>query len=339
MASPRPFLIGLLAIMLLVGASTLCGAQAYLLDEIGVQDWFFHNEVIPNSTAFATAQSDEGWPLTWYGADFMWNADIVWTHTFTPPAAGTTAYLEFGLYDLDSGDIYPNEGGVRDVVAGFWLDGQGQDDSFFLEAGPSDSDCYGLYSVAVPTALLADGSLSVHLVLTGPGLLGGGGVNWLYTPFNGAGLDFVRLRAEPAAPDLSFSVRSASIKWYKQQADLGKVHLWADFGGEAPAPEEVVAIRFDGVELFSAPFSQFRQSLPSEPYCWASRGMVVRLDFAEGLLFVSTPKMVLGGVDLSDGVEVEFSLGDDVGAENIPMTEAPGSRAVYLCPDCEGEGM
>jgi len=339
MASPRPFLIGLLAIALLVGASTLCCAQAYLLDEIGEQDWFSHNEVIPGSTAFTAAQSGEGWPLVWYGNDFTWNADIAWTHTFAPPGLGTTAYLEFGLYDLDSGDIYPNEGAVRDVVAGLWLDGESQDDSFFLEAGPSDSDCYGLYSVAVPAALLADGSLSVHLLLSGPGLFGSGGYNLFYTPLNGAGLDFVRLWAEPAAPGLSFSVRSASIKWYKTQADLGKVHLWADFGAEVPAADDVVAISFDGVELFAAPFSQFRQCLPSQPYCWASRGMVVCLDFAEGLLFVSTPKMILDGLNLSDGVEVELRMGDGVGAENIPMVEAPGRRAVYLCPDCEGDVM
>jgi hypothetical protein len=339
MASPRPFLIGLLAITALLGASTLCGAQAYLLDEIGDQDWLSHNQAILGTTAFTEAQSGEGLLLTWYGDDFMLNADIVWTHTFAPPAPGTTAYLEFGLYDIDSGDIYPNEGAVRDVVAGFWLDGESQDDTLFLDAGASDQECYGLYTASVPAALLADGSLSVRLLLSGPGLFGSAGDNWFYTNFNGAGLDFVRLWAEPAAPALSLSVRFASIKWFKQQADLAKVHLWADFGAELPAADDVVAVSFDGIELFAVPFSQFRQCLPSGPYCWANRGLVVRLDFAEGLLFVSTPKMILDGLDLSDGVDVELQLGDGVGAENIPMAEAPGRRAVYLCPDCDGEVM
>jgi hypothetical protein len=55
--------------------------------------------------------------------------------------------------------------------------------------------CYERYSVALPSALLEDGSLQVCLLLMGPGLLGPAGVNLGHSRHNRAGLDFARLRA------------------------------------------------------------------------------------------------------------------------------------------------
>jgi len=187
-------LVSLLAVALLACPSSV---RAATLDEIGTQDWFVHNQPIGGYAEFTAAQSGESPPIGWYGSDLTGpSADIMWTHTVAPPSPGETVSLEFGLFDIDSGTYNP-QGGVRDVVVGFWLDGVLQDDTFFMAAGASDQGCSGLYTTLVPEALLGDGSLSVRLLLTGPGLEGTAGTNTGYTEANGAGLDFARLSSEP----------------------------------------------------------------------------------------------------------------------------------------------
>ena len=188
-------LVSLLAVALLAAPSSV---QAATLDQIGEQDWFVHNQPIGGVAEFTAAQSGESSPIGWYGSDIGAgpNADIMWTHTITPPGPGETVSLEFGLFDIDSGTYNP-QGGVRDVVAGFWLDGALQDDTFFVAAGASDQGSSGLYTTTVPGSLLGDGSLSVRLLLDGPGLQGTAGTNTGYTEYNGAGLDFARLSTEP----------------------------------------------------------------------------------------------------------------------------------------------
>ena len=67
----------------------------------------------------------------------------------------------------------------------------------------------------------------------------------------------------------------------------------------------------------------------SDVYLFESKGLLVRLNFADSRILIVTPKMVLTSIDPSNGVEVKFTLGNSVAVENIPMKDEPGDRLVY----------
>lgn len=132
-------------------------------------------------------------------------------------------------------------------------------------------------------------------------------------------------------PSLNFSVRTASAKFFHNRD--GRVALWADLDMPMPPPTDVLSLDFDGVRLFSVPFSVFRPGVLPDVYVHADKGLIVRLDFGTRRLFVHTPKMLLPDVDNSDGVDVRFQTGSAVGQENIVMRELlHGKRWVYVRP-------
>ena len=135
--------------------------------------------------------------------------------------------------------------------------------------------------------------------------------------------------AEFPLPALSFSVRTATAKFFLN--GNGRVALWADLDMPMPPPTDVLSLDFDGVRLFSVPFSVFRPGALPRVYVQADKGLIVQLDFATHRLCVHTPKMPLPGVDNADGVDVRFQAGSMVGEENIVMRELlRGQRWVYV---------
>ena len=81
----------------------------------------------------------------------------------------------------------------------------------------------------------------------------------------------------------------------------------------------LVAIYFDNIQLFSAPFSKFKPGLLPGAYWLTKNGILVRFDFANDQLLVVTPEMNLAGPDNVNGVDVELMIGSDVATENIMM--------------------
>jgi hypothetical protein len=137
--------------------------------------------------------------------------------------------------------------------------------------------------------------------------------------------------------NLSFSVRAAIIKWWNKQQTIGFVTMTADFGITMPAGNDVVSVSLDGVQLFSAPFSEFKRGLLPGAYLLVRQDLLVRLDFSTHRLFVATPKMSLVGLDASNGVDVQMSVGAATAVENIMMTPAPLNSLIYRRTGVVGE--
>lgn len=138
-------------------------------------------------------------------------------------------------------------------------------------------------------------------------------------------------------PGITLSVCTATVKWWNVQKTIGAVGLWADFEAEVPADGDMVAIYFDNIQLFAAPFSAFKPGLLPGAYWLAKNGMIVRFDFTNSQLLVVTPKMTLLGLDNVNGVDVELMIGSVVATENIMMKPAPFKMLIYRRPGCLGE--
>ncbi len=138
-------------------------------------------------------------------------------------------------------------------------------------------------------------------------------------------------------PSITLSVCTATVKWWNAQKTMGAVSLWAGFDAEIPARGDMVAIYFDNIQLFAAPFSKFKHGLLPGAYWLTKNSILVRFDFTNNQLLVVTPKMNLVGLDNVNGVDVELMIGSDVATENIMMKPAPFNRLIYRSPDCLGE--
>jgi hypothetical protein len=137
--------------------------------------------------------------------------------------------------------------------------------------------------------------------------------------------------------NLSFSVRAAIIKWWNKQQTIGFVTMTADCGATKPANNDVVSVSLDGVQLFSAQFSEFKRGLLPNAYLLVRQDLLVRLDFSTHRLFVATPKMSLVVLDASNGVDVRMSVGAATAVENIMMNPAPLNSLIYRRTGVVGE--
>jgi len=122
------------------------------------------------------------------------------------------------------------------------------------------------------------------------------------------------------SPVMTMSVASASVKLAKKGM-TGDVTLEADIQAPLPGPDDIVAMYFDGIQLFAAPFSAFDYRPKRDTYVLRGGGLVVKIDFADRTLLVSTPsKTNLFGLDPSNGVQVDLLMGNLTATETVPMT-------------------
>ena len=138
-------------------------------------------------------------------------------------------------------------------------------------------------------------------------------------------------------PGITLSVCTATVKWWNAQKTMGAVALWAYFDAEIPARGDMVAIYFDNIQLFAAPFSKFKHGLLPGVYWLTKNSILVRFDFTDNHLLVVTPKMNLVGLDNVNGVDVELMIGSDVAIENIMMKASHFNTLIYRSPGCLGE--
>jgi hypothetical protein len=115
------------------------------------------------------------------------------------------------------------------------------------------------------------------------------------------------------------------------------VTLFADFQAPLPGPDDLVLVSFDGITLLAEPFSAFGPGERSGVHVLAGRGVVAKLDFARGRLFLLTRKIGLSRLDPANGVDVELTIGGATAVENVPLTPAGRDLLVYR-RDCDRGG-
>jgi hypothetical protein len=127
------------------------------------------------------------------------------------------------------------------------------------------------------------------------------------------------------------SVRFAKVKAKGGNSTMGTVEVKADVDTDLRSPDDTLAVYFDGINLFAAPFSHFvLASMDDENdgeyeeklvYKYAADRLRVKLDMTEGFLRVDNNSVNLFGLGNANGVDVEFHVGNGVAVENIVLDE------------------
>jgi hypothetical protein len=117
----------------------------------------------------------------------------------------------------------------------------------------------------------------------------------------------------------TLSVRSAKVVSNPQRPDQGNVTLRADFDSPMPAPDDVISVDLDGINLVNALFSEFKSGSNGNVYWLSERRLLVRIDFDAHDIFVNRTRVDVSPLDNSNGVDVEVRFGDVVGVETIWM--------------------
>jgi PKD repeat protein len=107
-------------------------------------------------------------------------------------------------------------------------------------------------------------------------------------------------------------------------ARKAKVSIWADVGFGSLAPNDLIAVKLDGVTLFKARFAEFKPGREGDVYLLVKRDLLVRIDLAEQSLFVDAKRVNLAGADFSNGATLTVSWGDNVGTDQFELNENPG---------------
>ncbi|MFQ5900412.1 MAG: SBBP repeat-containing protein [Thermodesulfobacteriota bacterium] len=122
---------------------------------------------------------------------------------------------------------------------------------------------------------------------------------------------------------LTIDVTQAKVDFGKKGKVEGKVNLKADFVYTGiPGPYDLIVVTFDGVTLVEEPFGSFDEDDddPGE-YKYKEKNIHVKIDFIKGTIKVSGHKMVLAGIDNSNGIDMVISFGDSTGTDHFVMKE------------------
>jgi beta propeller repeat protein len=138
------------------------------------------------------------------------------------------------------------------------------------------------------------------------------------------------------SPAIALDLRLVAVRWWKRPV-TGMVTVWADLAAAVPAPADLVWVSLDGVTLLAEPFSAFRREPGSGAWVLAHRGLVARLDFARGRLFLLTPKIALAGLDNGNGVDVEVTLGSATAVDHVKLAAVGRELLLYRRHGCEGD--
>jgi len=110
---------------------------------------------------------------------------------------------------------------------------------------------------------------------------------------------------------LSISITESKVDYGKKGKVKGKISLKADFTYPGtPATLDVIKVVFDGMILLEAPFSSFEEESddPGE-FEYESENVHAKIDFTKMTIKVSRHKMLLGTLDVSNGIDVVIYFG------------------------------
>lgn len=122
---------------------------------------------------------------------------------------------------------------------------------------------------------------------------------------------------------LKIHVREAKVNFGEKGKVKGKVNLKADFVYTGiPGPSDLIVVVFDGITLVEEPFGNFEEEDDeSAEYEYKEKNLHVKIDFNKSRIKVSRHKMLLTGIDNSNGIDVVISFGDATGTDHFVMEE------------------
>jgi PKD repeat protein len=134
-------------------------------------------------------------------------------------------------------------------------------------------------------------------------------------------------------PAIKMTPQTLEVQMKGPKSSMGKVEAVAMVEMATPGPSQNISAYFDGILLFSVPFSSFETS-PKSPlvYKFHAKDVFVELDMEKGQLSVIRRNLSLSGMDLANGADMEFRVGSWATTENVLLTEGPGNRFVYPPP-------
>ncbi|MCX7085668.1 MAG: PKD domain-containing protein [Methylococcales bacterium] len=132
---------------------------------------------------------------------------------------------------------------------------------------------------------------------------------------------------QPVMASLTISV-SSSLTIHVTEAKVqpgakgkveGKVSMKATFAyTDMPLAKDIIRVKFDGVTLLEVPFDSFKLDSTNK-YEYALKDREAEIDFNRHTIEVSRHKMLMTGIDNSNGIDVEVSFGPATGNDHADM--------------------
>ncbi len=122
-------------------------------------------------------------------------------------------------------------------------------------------------------------------------------------------------------PEIRFDVTRAKVQMRRRcGGGRGSVSVRAEIGTMIPTGDTLVAMEFDGIMLFAAPFSEF-ENKGHQRYRLKHHEHKVWIDFERGIMRVCRKNIELDGFDNSNGVETVMYFGENTGIDHFIMTQ------------------
>lgn len=124
------------------------------------------------------------------------------------------------------------------------------------------------------------------------------------------------------ADQLLSTRRATVVKWsLNNRSQKGMISYWADLNLPELGPDDVVAFRFDGKQVFAKPYGDFEPGLKPNVLLIVKRRLQVRLNLETNRIYIWARKVNLRKFDNSDGVDVELLWGDKIAVDQFMMDQ------------------
>jgi PKD repeat protein len=118
---------------------------------------------------------------------------------------------------------------------------------------------------------------------------------------------------------LTIHVTEAKVQPGAKGKVEGKVSMKAKFAYiSMPLAKDIIRVKFDGVILLEVPFDSFKLDSTNK-YEYALKDREAEIDFKRHTIEVSRHKMLMTGIDNTNGIDVEVSFGPATGTDHADM--------------------
>jgi PKD repeat protein len=125
---------------------------------------------------------------------------------------------------------------------------------------------------------------------------------------------------------LTIDVIEAKVERGEKGKVEGRISMKANFTYAGTlAATDLIRVKFDGLTLLEVPFGSFRLESAGK-YEYETKTSDAQLDFNRRTFKVARHKMLTGGVDNSNGIDVEVTFGTATGTDHFVMTGEKDKR-------------